>query len=196
MTSFRTIALALTTAVFATAAGAFAQSSPQTWAAITNHSSAQFTATHFGLAHVTGILPIQSATISGPKAPALPASIVATLDPNGVDTRDSDRDSDLRSPHFFDAAKYPTVTFTSTSIVPVDAKTFDATGNLTLHGVTKPVTLHTTFLGQITDPRGHLHAAYEATTTIKRSDFGITYGPVIVGDDVAIQIDIEATPKQ
>ncbi|MBV8490665.1 MAG: YceI family protein [Candidatus Eremiobacteraeota bacterium] len=185
-------AVALSVAGSAVASAA----TPQRWIVDPVHSTAQFTATHFGLSHVLGVIPIQSATIVAPQSPALPSSITATLDATGVDTRVADRDADLRSPHFFDAAQYPTISFVSTAIAPVDAKTFDATGNLTMHGVTKPVVLRTSYLGQITDPRGRQRVAYTATTTIKRSDFGMGQFPIVVGDDIAIEIDVEADPAK
>ena len=190
MTSFLRFAVAALAAAL-TLAPAFAAET-HTWTADPNHSTAQFTATHFGISHVNGYIPIKSATIETGASPALPTKISATLDPAGIDTRQPDRDGDLRSPHFFDVAQYPAMTFESTSIAATGDKTFDVTGNLTMHGVTKPVTLKTTFLGQMTDSRGRTHGAYEGTATIKRSDWGMTYGPVIVNDEVALTIDIEA----
>ena len=166
----------------------------QRWVADPVHSSAQFTATHFGLVRVTGIIPIKEVTIMADK-PELPASVTAVLDATGVDTREPDRDGDLKSDHFFNVSTYPTISFTSTSITSTGPKTFDLAGNLTMHGVTKPVVLKATYLGQIVDPRGNVHYAYEAATTIKRSDFGMTYGPVIVGDTVEIAIDIDARAR-
>lgn len=191
MNNVRTMLLAVA-ASLACGTLAFAAPAPQRWNVDPVHSTAQFTATHFGLSHVLGIIPIQNAVIIAPQSPSQPASITATLDVTGVDTRVSDRDADLRSPHFFDATQYPTITFTSTAIAPVDDKTFNVTGNLTMHGVTKPVVLKTTYLGQMTDSRGRTRAAYVATTTIKRSDFGMSNFPLVVGDDVSIEIDIEA----
>jgi polyisoprenoid-binding protein YceI len=131
------------------------------------------------------------AIISG-GSPQLPAHIDATLNASGIDTRNDMRDNDLRSPHFFDASRFPTLTFASTSISPIDSKDFTVAGNLTLHGVTRPVTLKVAFLGQMVGERGDAHAAYEATTSIKRSDFDMTYLPIVVGDEVDIDIDIEA----
>jgi polyisoprenoid-binding protein YceI len=167
----------------------------QTWVADPRHSSAQFTVTHLGISHVRGIIPITSATITG-GTPQLPARVDATLDASGIDTRNDTRDNDLKSPHFFDASRYPTLTFSSTSVSPIDAKSFSVIGNLTLHGVTRPVTLKATFLGQMVGERGDAHAAYEAATSIKRSDFGMTYMPYVVGDDVDIDIDIEALARK
>lgn len=187
--AFRTVVLTLAACNTLTAAGA--ADAPRTWNADPVHSSAQFTAKHFGVARVTGTIPLTSAVITAAN-PKLPTSIVATLSTSGVDTHEPDRDADLKSPHFFDVAQYPTIAFASTSISAVDEKTFSVSGNLTLHGVTKPVTLKTTFLGQYPDPRGTQHVSYEATTSIKRSDYGMTYGPVIVGDDIEIVIEVDA----
>lgn len=183
-------------ALLAAASGAgSAAATPNRWVADPVHSSANFTATHFGLAHVHGIIPITNAVIVAPQSPQLPASVSATLDATGVDTRNSDRDADLRSPHYFDAARYPAIAFESTAITPVDAKTFNLAGNLTLHGVTRPILLKTTFLGQTVDPRGNERVAYVATASIKRSDFAMTNFPLIVGDNVDIEIDIEAVGR-
>jgi polyisoprenoid-binding protein YceI len=175
-------------------AACFAADQAQTWVADPRHSSAEFTISHLGIAHVRGVIPIVSATIVG--SPELPARVDATLDASGIDTRNDTRDGDLKSPHFFDASRYPTLTFASTSITPVDSKTFTITGNLTLHGVTRPVTLKAVFLGQMVGQRGDAHAAFEATTTIKRSDFGMTYAPFVAGDDVDIDIDVEAVERK
>jgi polyisoprenoid-binding protein YceI len=188
--TFRLALLCLATTA-ATWSSASASNQPQTWVADPRHSSAQFTITHLGISHVRGVIPITLAIISG-GSPQLPAHIDATLNASGIDTRNDMRDNDLRSPHFFDASRFPTLTFASTSISPIDSKDFTVAGNLTLHGVTRPVTLKVAFLGQMVGERGDAHAAYEATTSIKRSDFDMTYLPIVVGDEVDIDIDIEA----
>lgn len=187
---------ALALAIFASNAGlTYAAASPQVWNADPRHSSAQFTITHLGISHVRGIIPIVSATIDTAGTSPLPTSVNATLDATGVNTQVEMRDNDLKSAHFFDVAQYPKIVFTSTSVSPIDGKTCTVAGNLTMHGVTKPVVLKTTYLGQMTDPKGAIHAGYEASTTIKRSDFGMTNFSVVVGDDVDIDIDIEAIGK-
>jgi len=190
----RTISLSLLVSATLAASG-LAADQPQTWVADPRHSSAQFTITHLGISHVRGFIPIASATITS-GTPQLPSRVDATLDASGVDTRNDMRDNDLKSAHFFDASRYPTLTFTSTSISPIDSTSFAIVGNLTLHGVTRPVTLKATFLGQMVGQRGETHVAYEATTSIKRSDFGMTYLPYIAGDDVDIDIDIEALARK
>jgi polyisoprenoid-binding protein YceI len=162
------------------------------WMADPVHSSAEFTIKHFGFFNVKGTIPIQQATITTQGDSALPTSIMATLDPNGIDTKAGDRDSDLRSDHFFDVARFPQITFSSTKVSTLPDGTFTVDGMLTIHGVTKPVTLTASYVGAMTDQRGRKHAGYSATTQIKRSDFGMTYGPILAGDDVTISLEIEA----
>ena len=160
------------------------------------HSSARFGITHLAISHVQGRIPITawSATVN---AAGMPSALKATLDVSKVDTHEPDRDKDLRSPNFFDAATYPTMTFVATSIKATDATHFVAVGNLTLHGVTMPVTLTGEVLGGVTDPWGHKRFGYTASTTINRQDFGMTWGKtlpggqLIVGNDVTITINAE-----
>jgi polyisoprenoid-binding protein YceI len=87
-----------------------------TWSADPVHSSANFTVTHLGISHVNGIIPIKNSNIDVPEGSNIPTSADATFDPSGIDTRNSDRDSDLRSPHFFEVTTYPVMSFKSTKI--------------------------------------------------------------------------------
>jgi polyisoprenoid-binding protein YceI len=116
-----------------------------------------------------------------------------TIDVNTIDTGVTGRDSDLKSPNLFDVAQFPTATFTSTSVVKNGNK-LTVTGNLTLHGVTKPVTL------DVEGPTGPVpgmdhkpHSGFSATTTISRTAFGIgtKYPAAVVGDDVPLTIDLD-----
>lgn len=162
-----------------------------TFIADPNHSSANFTVTHLGISHVNGVIPIKSAEVEL-NSGNIPASAKAALDPSGVDTRQSDRDSDLRSAHFFDVAKYPGMSFASTTITKVDATHFTMTGDLTMHGQTHPVTLSCEYLGRMTDSHSHEHVAYAAKGTIDRTQWGITYGSIVAGNSIDIELDIEA----
>ncbi len=108
----------------------------------------------------------------------------------------------MKSPNFLDVAKFPTITFKSTKVEANGEGKWKVTGDLTLHGVTKPVVLDVESSGApIHDPFGNTRAGASATTKIKRSDFGLTWnktletGGVMVGDDVAISIDVEAIKK-
>ena len=124
------------------------------------------------------------------------------IDSASIDTRIEKRDNHLRSPDFLDVAKYPTITFVSTKIEPAGAGHFKVTGDLTLHGITRPVVLDVQGpTAEIKDPRGNTRAGAEATTRINRKDFGLVWnqaldaGGVAVGDEVAITIDVEATKR-
>jgi polyisoprenoid-binding protein YceI len=157
------------------------------------HSSANFTAVHLGISHVSGIIPIKSASVEMNESTNIPTSAKATLDPAGVDTRNDMRDGDLKSPHFFDAATYPAMSFTSTKITATDATHFAMIGDLTMHGQTHPVTLQCEYLGRMTDRRSHTHVAFTAKTTIDRTLWGMTYGNPVVGNSIDLELDIEAT---
>ena len=118
---------------------------------------------------------------------------------NSVSTASDARDKHLKSPDFFDAAKFATITFKSKAWKATGESTFDVTGDLTIHGVTKEVVLKVTSLGFGSGMQGAQLSGWEAATTIKKSDFGVT-GPAMlsaaVGDDVAITIGIEADLKK
>ena len=128
-------------AIAALALTANALAADSTWKADPVHSSATFTAIHLGISKVVGTIPIKSATLTIPNGSNVPASVQAFLDPSGLDTHVQMRDDDLRSNHFFDVAQFPVMSFTSTSITATDDKHITINGNLTMHGVTKPVTL-------------------------------------------------------
>jgi polyisoprenoid-binding protein YceI len=175
---------------------------PTLWNVDPVHSSAEFTVKHLVISNVKGIIPIKVATIVTAPGSLVPTEISATLDATGLDTRDTDRDSDLRGGDWFDTGRYPTLVFKSTKIDGgADAQSFRATGDLTLHGTTKRVVLDGKFLGQTVDGRGHPRIAYSATTTIDRRDFGLNFlgktpgGGLIAGTDVGIDLEIEAIGK-
>jgi polyisoprenoid-binding protein YceI len=121
-----------------------------------------------------------------------------TIDTSTVDTSEPKRDADLRSDHFFEVAKYPTITFQSSEVRPAGAGKLKVTGDLTIHGVTKQVVLDVDGpSATIKDPMGNKRAAISATTKINRQDYGVKWnanidgGGVVVGDDVSITIDLE-----
>jgi polyisoprenoid-binding protein YceI len=129
----------------------------------------------------------------------LPASSVEFhIKATSIDTAVADRDKHLRSADFFDVEKYPEISFKSESIKAAGKDKYDVTGTLTLHGVSKKVTLPVSFLGQAKDPWGGTRAGFETTTTINRKDYGIVWnktmdaGSVMLGDDVKVDINIEA----
>ena len=120
-----------------------------------------------------------------------------TIQVNSIDTGEPDRDKHLRTADFFDVEKYPTLRFVSTSVTPADT-TYDVVGNLTIHGVTKQVTLPASFLGTAQDPWGNTRFAFEAELKLNRKDFGLTWnaaletGGFLVGDEVTVTLAIQA----
>src|SRR5437763_1717117 len=146
---------------------------PQTWQIDPNHTAAQFSVKHLGISTVRGVFEKTRGTVTF--APANPArtSIVATFDAKTVNTRGQMRDNDLRSPHFLEVEKYPTITFKSTRAEAAAGK-LKVSGDLTIHGVTKQVVLDVDASSPpITDPMGKgLRMGANATTKINRNDFG------------------------
>jgi polyisoprenoid-binding protein YceI len=124
------------------------------------------------------------------------ASVNVTIDASSVDTRVQRRDDDLRSDHFFDVAKYPTITFQSKRVESAGTGKLKVTGDLTMHGVTKEVVLDVDGpTPPMKDPRGTSHRGLSATTTLSRADFGINFDAGMIGDQVAIQLDVEMVDK-
>lgn len=191
----RLAALALTLAVIGGRA-AWAQATV-VWTVDPVESSAAFTATHLLISHVSGTIPIVSGSLVIPQGSNIPTSVQGRLDPSKVDTHNDRRDNDLRSPHFLDVANYPEMTFTSTSIKATDAKNFVVSGTLTMHGVTKPLTLNAQFLGQGPGMKaGEKRVGYVADGTIDRSQWGMTSGSPMVGNDIAIHLEVAAYNRQ
>jgi polyisoprenoid-binding protein YceI len=168
---------------------------PQAWSVDPVHSTAQFTARHFGIVPVIGTIPIRIASVKLNPGEQVPISVTAEFDPSKVDTHNDTRDGDLRSPHYFDVATYPNIRFASTKIEG-DAKHFTLTGDLTMHGQSHPVTLSAQVVGAGKSPRGRSLIAYAATATIDRTQWGMTYGPMIVGNSIEISVNIEADAPQ
>jgi polyisoprenoid-binding protein YceI len=128
------------------------------------------------------------------------SSVEVTIKTASVDTGVKMRDDDLRSPNFFDATKFPEITFKSTSVKTTGENTADVTGNLSMHGVTKEVVLKVELLGKGAGMQGAITSGWDAGTALKRSDFGLSWNKVIegtqvVGDDVQIELHVEADKK-
>ena len=166
-----------------------------TWAIDPSHTEASFTVRHAGISKVRGTVSVVSGELVLGETLAA-STLTATLDPSTVSTGDANRDGHLKSGDFFDVEKFGQWTFVSTEIRQAGASTFVIAGDLTVHGVTQPVELATEFNGTATDPFGNLRAGAEATTTISRKDFGLTWnaaleaGGVLVADKVRIDLDV------
>ncbi len=161
-----------------------------------SHTSVGFSVRHMMFAKVQGAFTLQQGEVRVAEDP-LQSSVTASIDARSVDTRDATRDAHLRSADFLDADTYPTLDFRSTAVRPAGDH-WQVEGDLTIHGVTRPVTLEVEVTGSGTDPWGNARAGFEAHTTINRSDFGLTWnqaleaGGVLVGDKVTIDIAAEA----
>lgn len=165
-----------------------------TWAIDASHSEVGFQVRHLMVSKVRGSF----ATFSGAITVAGDtASVTVEVDPASINTRDENRDQHVRSGDFFDVENHPKWSFVSTS-VKANGNDITVAGDLTMRGITKPVVLEGEFLGTNTDPWGNTKAAFEASTTVNRKDFGIEWnapldtGGVLVGEDVKISLEIQA----
>jgi len=167
----------------------------QTYAIDPAHSEVGFAVSHLMISKVRGHFNGFSGTLVLGGNGDIPTEIDGTVQTATVNTREEKRDGHLRSADFFDVENFPTISFKSTSITG-SGKTFEATGNLTIHGTTNSVTLKGEVGGRTTDPWGNDRVAYSVEGTIKRSDFGIVFGTGMVGDDVKITLEIQAIPAK
>jgi polyisoprenoid-binding protein YceI len=155
------------------------------------HSSVGFGIRHF-FTKVTGHFKNFEGTLKIDREALDKSEIKASIDTTSVDTSQPNRDKHLQTPEFFDTAKYPKMTFESKSWKKMTSDSYEVTGDLSLHGITKPVVLTVKSLGFGEGMKGSQISGWEAKTVIKRSDFGITTGAPAVGDDVEIEINVEA----
>lgn len=189
--------LAVTLGMLATAFPMMAVAQTSTWTPDKAHSEVDFSILHMSLSKVHGRFGISGGQIQWNEADVTKSTVTVTIDVNTVDTGVSGRDSDLKSAGMFDVAQFPTATFTSTSVAKT-ANGLTVNGNLTLHGVTKPVVL------QVEGPMGPVpgmdkkpHAGFSATTTISRNAFGIgtKYPAAVLGDDVPLSIEMDVVKQ-
>ncbi|HXJ85446.1 MAG TPA: YceI family protein [Candidatus Binatia bacterium] len=178
------------TCVLTMAAAAAAQAG--TWQIDPNHSSAQFSVRHLGVSTVRGAFMKVSGSAMYDPSDASKSAVDVSVDASSVDTRVQMRDNDLRSPNFLDVEKYPTITFKSKQAKSVGMGKLQIIGDLTIHGVTKEVTLDVDGpSAPIKDPWGNNRIGASATTKVNRKDFGVNGASGVVGDDISITIDTE-----
>jgi polyisoprenoid-binding protein YceI len=164
------------------------------WKSDVAHSSIQFSVRHMMIAEVTGSFDSFDITMVQQGDSYADGKITAVLETKSINTKVVDRDNHLRSPDFFDAEKYPTISFKSTSFEQKEEDRFVLHGDLTIRDITKPVIFNVEYLGQTVDPWGNLRSAFKATTKINRYDFGLQWnqaletGGVLVGKEVTITI--------
>jgi polyisoprenoid-binding protein YceI len=173
----------------------FAVAQTQTWYLDPAHSAAQFSVRHMGISTVRGTFTkVEGVVVDSPDLSK--ASVNVTIDASSVDSRVQRRDDDLKSDHFFDVAKYPTITFKSKRVEAAGAGKLKITGDLTIHGVTKEAVLDVDGpTPPMKDPRGNSHRGASATTTVSRADYGMNTMAGMIGDQVTIQLDVEMVDK-
>src|SRR5277367_1696102 len=174
-----------------------ASAATTTWQIDPAHSSAQFAVKHLMISTVRGAFTSVKGAIQLDDKDITKSSVEVTIDVNSVDTRQPDRDKDLKSDHFFDADHFPTITFKSKKVEQVSPGKLKVTGDLTIRGTTKEVVLDVDGpTAPIKDPWGNQRIGVNASSKITRQDFGITYGPGMIGDEITITIDAEMIPAK
>jgi polyisoprenoid-binding protein YceI len=168
-----------------------------TWKMDPAHSHAAFTVRHLVISNVRGEFGKMTGTITLDEEDVTKSSVEATIDATTIDTREPNRDADLRSANFFDVEKYPTITFKSTKVEKDGDGKLKVTGDLTMHGTTKPVVLDVEGpTDAIKDMQGNARRGIHATTKLNRREFGLNWNKVVeagpvVGDEVQIEIAAE-----
>lgn len=188
-------------AVVAVLAPALALGQTATWNIDSAHSRVGFSVKHLVISDVKGEFSKTSGTAQIDDADLSKSSVDVTIVAASVDTRDEKRDGHLKSADFFDVAKYPNITFKSTKVVAGKDGALQITGDLTMHGVTKSVTLDGEISKAITDPWGLTRRGVSLTGKIDRKAWGISWGKVtdvgaVVGDEVKLDIQAEITKEQ
>lgn len=163
-----------------------------------SHSAVGFHVRHLMISKVHGRFQTWSGTLEIDDANLASSKVAVEIDAASVDTKEAKRDEHLRSADFFDAEKFPTLTFVSTNVEAVDAENLKVTGDLTIRGVTHPVVLAVERGGEVKDPWGGTRVGFSAKTSVSRKEFGLTWnalleaGGVAVGDKIEITLEIEA----
>lgn len=172
--------------------------SAETYNVDKTHSEVIFSVRHMGVSKVSGRFNDFSGTVTGDPAKADSAAVEFTIKAASIDTNDAGRDKHLRSADFFDVEKFPELTFKSSKITAKGQNQYDVTGTLTLHGVSKEVTLPVTMAGPIKDPRGNEKVGFETTAKLNRKDYGVSWnkaldaGGLVVSEEVQVTINLEA----
>ncbi len=172
-----------------------------TWTIDAAHSLVEFSARHLMITNVKGRLPALAGSLSLDEGDLTGSSVTVEFDPSRIDTSSAERDAHLRSGDFLEVEQYPTITFRSTAVEGgplTEGAALRVTGELSIHGVTRPVTLDATFEGRGPDPWGGERLSFSARTTIDRRDFGLTWnaaletGGVVVSNEIKVAIELQA----
>ncbi len=178
-----------------------AQKQIQPWTFDLAHSSVEFTVRHMVVSKVRGRFTKWGGALEMDETDPTRTNVDVAIEAASVDTGVEQRDAHLRSADFFDVERYPAIAFSSRAVERAGERAYRLSGDLTIHGVTRPVTLDVEFAGSARDPWGGVRAGFSARTTIDRKDFGLTYnqlletGGVLVGEKVEIGIEVEAVKQ-
>jgi polyisoprenoid-binding protein YceI len=188
--------LILFSAVMLLASLGLAQST-STWKYDLSHAKLSFSIAHFGISETEGKFSQFDGKVVSGKEDFTDALFEITIDVNSIDTDDARRDEHLKSPDFFDVKKYPSITFKSTKVTPTGKNTFKLTGDFSMHGVTKEISLDVLYKGTVVDPFNNTKAGFKISGIIDRTDFGLEWngvlaaGGALLGDEVTLAINIE-----
>lgn len=175
-------------------------SAADTWTIDKAHSDVSFRIKHL-MSKVTGSFADFDGTITTDFGNLAASSVSFTVKATSIDTKNPDRDKHLRSADFFDVEEHPIISFASSKITKTGEGSFDVTGTLSMHGVSKEITLPVTFLGAGQDPSGNTKAGFEINTTLSRTDFGIVWnkaletGGFLLGDEVEVRVNLEVAKQ-
>lgn len=172
------------------------------WEVDPAHSTVKFSVPHLVISDVEGSFQKYAGSVTSTNPDFSGASVEFTVDVSSIDTDNDNRDKHLKGPDFFDAEKYPQMTFKSSSFKKKQGNKYELAGNLTIHGVTKPVTFDVTYGGTAKDGYGNTKAGFKATTVINRFDYGLKWnnlteaGGAVVGKEVTIELKLEFAQKK
>lgn len=174
----------------------FASAKPENYKIDPVHSSVIFSINHMGVSNTHGRFNKLEGKMVYDADDASKSSIEVKIDADSLDTNNAMRDTHVKSEEYLDTKKFPTLEFKSKSVKKLSDKEFELTGDLTLHGVTKPLTTKLTKVGEAKDPKGNYRIGGETTFVIKRSEFGITAMPGALGEEIPVTIAIEGIREE
>ncbi len=174
----------------------------QRWNIDTAHSGVQFSVRHMVISKVRGAFERWQGVIDFDEKEPSASKVSVRIDATSIDTREPKRDEHLRSADFFDVEKYPEITFDSRRVEALEQGRYRVTGDLTIRGTTREVELDAEYLGGGTDPWGNRRIGFQARTSLRRKEFGLSWnqaletGGVLVGDQIEITLDVQAVLAQ
>lgn len=184
--------------VFTSIMSARAQS---TWGYDQSHAKVGFSISHFGISETEGKFTKFDGTVLSAKSDFSDAKIDFSIDVNSINTEDEKRDTHLKSPDFFDVAKYPSIVFKGKSLKSTGKNKYKLTGDLSMHGVTKSIELDVIYKGTVFDPFKNTKAGFKITGSLDRTEFGLNWngklstGDLLVGNEVSLDVNIELIKK-